>query len=459
MSAARQVHIGCAAGFAGDRFDAGIPLVAELAERDGPRYLIYETLGERTLALAQLDRRRDPDAGCTPEFESFLRPVLQRCVEQGIRIVANFGAANPRAAGRRAAALARELGIPDLAIAVVEGDDLLAALGPETVRGWPNEEGIALADRPILAANVYLGAEPIRAALATGAGLVLTGRCTDSALALGPLRHELGWGAAEWDRLAAGTLAGHLLECGGQVTGGYFADPGAKDVPDLGDLGFPIATVDQAGAIVIGKPAGTGGLVSEATVKEQLLYEIHDPAAYLTPDVTLDLTGVEVRQEGPDRVRVTGAAGRPPPPTLKVTVSVEGGFLGEGEIGYAGPGALARAELAAAVLRRRLERLAPGLELRCDIIGTISLFDSDSGRLRVTRRFDPDGDYRLRLAARAPDRATAERAAREVLSLYCCGPAGGGGVRTAVTGRINTVSCYVPAALPRPVITVIGRDG
>ncbi|MFO1061469.1 MAG: acyclic terpene utilization AtuA family protein [Dongiaceae bacterium] len=458
MSAGKQVHIGCAAGFAGDRFDAGIALVAALAERDGPRYLIYETLGERTLALAQLDRRRDPEAGCTPDFESFLRPVLRSCVEHGIRIVANFGAANPPAAGRRAAALARELGIRDLAIAVVEGDDLLAALGPAAVRGWPNDEGLSLAGRPILAANAYLGAEPIRAALAAGAGLVLTGRCTDSALALGPLRHEHGWPADDWDRLAAGTLAGHLLECGGQVTGGYFADPGRKDVPDLGDLGFPIATVDAGGTILIGKPAGTGGLVSEATVKEQLLYEIHDPAAYLTPDVTLDLTGVEVRQDGPDRVRVTGAAGRAPPATLKVTVSVEGGFLGEGEIGYAGPGALARAELAAAVLRRRLERLEPGLELRCDIIGTISLFDSDAGRLRVVRRFDPDGDYRLRLAARAPDRAAAERAAREVLSLYCCGPAGGGGVRTAVTGRINTVSCHVPADLPRPGVTLVRCD-
>jgi hypothetical protein len=458
VSAAKQVHIGCAAGFAGDRFDAGIALVAALAEQDGPSYLIYETLGERTLALAQLDRRRDPEAGCTPDFEAFLRPVLRRCVERGIPIVANFGAANPRAAGRRAAALAGELGLGGLVIAVVEGDDLLAQLGPDTVRGWPNEEGLALDDRPILAANAYLGAAPIRAALATGAGLVLTGRCTDSALALAPLCHELGWGEADWPNLAAGTLAGHLLECGGHVTGGYFADPGLKDVPDLGDLGFPIASVDAAGSILVGKPAGTGGLVSEATVKEQLLYEIHDPGAYLTPDVTLDLTGVEVQQVGPDRVRVWGAVGRPPPPTLKVTVSFEAGFLAEGEISYAGSGALARAELAAAVLRRRLERLAPGLPLRCDIVGTVSAFDSDTGRLRVTRRFDPDGDYRVRLAAQAPDRATAERVAREVLSLYTCGPAGGGGVRTAVTGRIGTVSCYVPASLPRPTVTLMRCD-
>jgi hypothetical protein len=458
MSSLKQVRIGCGAGFAGDRFDAAIPLVAALADGEGPAYLIFETLGERTLALAQLDRRRDPDAGCTPDFESFLRPVLRQCVGRGIRIVANFGAANPRAAGRRAAALARELGISGLVIAVVEGDDLLAQLGPDAVRGWPNEEGLSLAYRPIVAANAYLGAGPIKAALAIGAGLVLTGRCTDSALALGPLSYELGWGESDWPRLAAGTLAGHLLECGGHVTGGYFADPGVKDVPDLGDLGFPIVTVDAGGAILVGKPAGTGGLVTEATVKEQLLYEIHDPAAYLTPDVTLDLTMVEVQQDAPDSVRVRGAAGRPPPSTLKVTVSVQGDFLGEGEISYAGPGALGRAELASAVLRRRLGRVSPGLRLRCDIIGTVSAFDSDAGRLRVSRRFDSDGDYRVRLAVEAPDRPTAERAVREVLSLYTCGPAGGGGVRTAVTGRINTVSCYVPASLPRPAITVMGCD-
>jgi hypothetical protein len=458
MTSRKLVHIGCAAGFAGDRFDAGIAVVAALAGRDGPKYLMYETLGERTLALAQLDRHRNSETGFTPDFEGFLRPVLADCVGHGIRIVANFGAANPLAAGRRAAALARELGVTDLVIAVVEGDDLLAQLGPDTVRAWPNEERLALGERPILAANAYLGAGPIRAALATGAHLVLTGRCTDSALALGPLAHEFGWSETDWTHLAAGTLAGHLLECGGHVTGGYFADPGAKDVPDLADLGFPIVAVDDTGAILVGKPAGTGGLVSAATVKEQLLYEIHDPGAYLTPDVTLDLTEVEVQQAGPDSVRVWGAIGRPPPSTHKVTVSVAGGFLGEAEISYAGPGSLARAELAVAVLRRRLERLGLDLPFRCDIVGTISAFDSNDGRLREMRRFDPDGDYRVRLAAEAPDRLTAERVTREVLSLYTCGPAGGGGVRTSVTGRINTVSCFVPVTLPRPAVIMIRAD-
>lgn len=458
MTSRKLVHIGCAAGFAGDRFDAGIAVAAALAGRDGARYLMYETLGERTLALAQLDRLRDSETGFTPDFESFLRPVLADCVAHGIRIVANFGAANPLAAGRRAASLARELGVTRLVIAVVEGDDLLAQLGPDTVRAWPNEERLALGERRILAANAYLGAGPIRAALATGAHLVLTGRCTDSALALAPLAHEFGWSATDWPHLAAGTLAGHLLECGGHVTGGYFADPGAKDVPDLSELGFPIVTVDDTGALLVEKPAGTGGLVSAATVKEQLLYEIHDPGAYLTPDVTLDLTEVEVRQAGPDSVRVWGAIGRPPPSTYKATVSVEGGFLGEGEISYAGPGSLARAEVAVAVLRRRLERLGLALPFRCDIVGTVSAFDSNAGELRQSGRFDPDGDYRVRLAAQAADRPTAERATREVLSLYTCGPAGGGGIRTAVTGRINTVSCYVPATLPQPTVTVIRAD-
>lgn len=454
MTAPDIVRIGCGAGFAGDRFDAGLALVETLAAAGGPAYLMYETLGERTLALAQLERRRDPEAGYTAGFENFLRPVLRRCVERGIGIVANFGAANPRSAARRIGTLARTLGVPQLCIGVVEGDDLLARLGADVVRSWPNDEGIDLAGREIVAANAYLGAGPIVAALAAGADIVVTGRCTDSALALGPLAHEFAWSADDWPMLAAGVLAGHLIECAAQVSGGYFADPGCKDVPGLGDLGFPIAEVRRDGTMAITKAAGTGGLVSEATVKEQLLYEIHDPAAYLTPDVTLDITDVTVKQDGPDRVLVAGARGRPRPPTYKVTVSVEWGFLGEGEISYAGPNALARAELATTVLRRRLAVLGIDCPVRCDIVGTVATFDSDDGRLRSSGAFPMNGDYRVRLAGQAPDRATAEKIAREVLSLYCCGPAGGAGVRTAVTGRIATASSYVPESLIEPTVSI-----
>ncbi len=459
MPAPDRVHIGCGAGFSGDRTDGAGPVVEALIASGRPAYLMYEALAERTLALAQLDRRRDPSAGYTPYLADFLRPVLRRCVESGIRIVANFGAANPMAAGRRALALAGELGIPGLRVAVVEGDDLLAALGPDGVRRWPNDEKLDLAGHDILAANAYLGAVPIAAALATGAEIVITGRCTDSALALGPLMHAFGWAAPDWDRLAAGILAGHLVECGAQVTGGYFADPGRKDVPDLDRVGFPIVEVGRDGAVVVTKAAGTGGLVSEATVTEQLLYELHDPAAYLTPDATMDITGVRLEVEGEDRVRVRGVRGHPPPPTYKVTVSLEGGFLAEGEISYAGPNALARAELAAEVLLKRVKALGVNLPVRCDIIGAVSVFDSDAGALRRATRVSGDGDYRVRLSATTDDRPTADRIAREVLSLYPTGPAGGAGVRTGVTGRVRTVSAYVPGEIIQPRVTVLSAGG
>ncbi|MSP50210.1 MAG: DUF1446 domain-containing protein [Alphaproteobacteria bacterium] len=455
MPASGPVHIGCGAGFSGDRTDASGPVVDALAVSGRPSYLIFETLAERTLALAQLDRRRDPAAGFTPYLADFLRPVLRRCVEAKIRIVANFGAANPMAAGRCVLEVAAELGLSDLRVAVVEGDDLLATLGADAIRRWPNDERAELAGRDIIAANAYLGAQPIAAALARGADVVVTGRCTDSALVLGPLVHEFGWAPPDWDRLAAGTLAGHLIECCAQVTGGYFADPGRKDVPDLDRVGFPIVEVARDGTMVVTKPSGTGGLVSEETVTEQMLYELHDPAAYLTPDVTMDITGVRLVTEAPDRILIQGARGHPPPPTYKVTVSLDGGFLAEGEISYAGPNALARAELAAEVLLKRVKRLGINHPIRCDIIGAVSVFDSDGGVRRRASGAPVDGDYRVRLSGSSDDRTTADRIAREVLSLYPTGPAGGAGVRTSVTGRVRTVSAYVPAEAIRPRISVL----
>ncbi len=450
-----RVHVGCGAGFSGDRTDASGPVVDALASSGVPSYLIFETLAERTLALAQLDRRRDPGAGFTPYLADFLRPILAKCLRSGIRIVANFGAANPMAAGRRVLDVAGELGLSGLKVAVVEGDDLLATLGADAVRGWPNDERANLSGRDIIAANAYLGAQPIAQALAKGADVVVTGRCTDSALVLGPLLHEFGWAPPDWDRIAAGVLAGHLIECCAQVSGGYFADPGRKDIPDLDRVGFPIVEVARDGAMVVTKPAGTGGLVSEATVTEQMLYELHDPKAYLTPDVTMDITGVRLETEARDRVRIQGVRGAPPPPTYKVTVSLEGGFLAEGEISYAGPNALARAELAAEVLLKRIKTLGINQPVRCDVIGAVSIFDSDGGIRRRSAAPPPDGDYRVRLSGTSDDRATADRIAREVLSLYPTGPAGGAGVRTTVTGRVRTVSAYVPVASIRPAISIL----
>ncbi len=432
------LRVGCAAGFSGDRTDAAGPVVDALIAAGGPAVLIFETLAERTLALAQLARRGDPDGGYEPLLGEMLRPVLARCLAHGIRIVSNFGAANPPGAARHIAALAAELGLRTPRIAVVEGDDLSGeahrslladALGAQA-------EGLSL-----VSANAYLGAAPIADALLAGAEVVVCGRVADPSLTVGPALAHFGWARDDWDRLARATMAGHLLECGAQVTGGYYADPGFKDVPGLATLGYPIAEIDADGHCILTKPAGTGGRVDAHTVKEQLLYEVHDPRAYLTPDVAADIGEAEVAEVGPDRVRLTGVRGHARPAELKVNVCHETGWLAEGEISYAGARAEARARLAAEVLCERLAGLGP---LRADLIGVASVFTDDAGRWLAAQ---PDGgarDVRLRVALKHAERRGAERLVREVTALYTCGPAGGGGVRTALRPRLGTVSCSVP---------------
>ncbi len=448
-----MLRIGCGSGFSGDRLDAPRPVVEALAAAGGPAALMLEVLGERTLALAQRERRHDPEGGYEPALLDLLRPILGRCVAHRIPNVTNGGAANPRGAARAVLQLARELGL-ELCVGVVEGDDVRGTTALDDLEPWEGDAGAVLDPAQVIAANVYLGAAPIAEALRQGAQVVLTGRCADPALALGPMLAEFGWAEDDWDRLATGTMIGHLLECGAQVTGGYFADPGCKDVPGMHAIGFPIAEVGSDGSCVITKPAGTGGLVNLRTVKEQLLYEIHDPSAYLTPDVVLDITQVRLAQEGPDRVRVAGARGRARPERLKATVSLPGGWLGEGEISYAGPHARARAELAGRTLLERLKLLGIEGAARVDLIGVVSVFDGDSGALREADGSEPE-DVRLRLAVATETRAAAERAAREVLSLYCCGPAGGGGVRTRVVDRIRTLSFMVPRERVQPKVTLL----
>lgn len=443
VGSGRPLRIGCGAGFSGDRWDAAVPVVRELARLGGPAVLMFETLAERTLALAQLRRKHNPDSGWEPSLERFVRPVLKECVEAGIPIVSNFGAANPLGAAQRLHTLAAELGLPRLRIAVVSGDELTASLSAQQLAAVMPP---ALKGRSLVSANAYLGAAQIAGALKAQAQIVVTGRVADPALALGPLIAHFGWAMDDWDRLAAGTVAGHLLECGAQVTGGYFADPSLKEVSDLARVGFPIAEVHPDGTIVIGKPAGSGGRVDTHTVTEQLLYEMHDPGAYLTPDVVVDITHVELANVGPDRVEVKGVRGRPRTPTLKATLCYEGGWLAEAEISYAGPNAAARARLAGDVVRERLKLQGLGaLPLRRDLIGVASIFPDDAGQWWEGP--DPvaqQDDVRLRVAAATPNRDEAEAVVREVLALYCCGPAGGGGVRTHITPRLGSGSCLVP---------------
>jgi hypothetical protein len=441
-SSSPGLRIGCGAGFSGDRWDAAVPVVRTLVRLGGPAVLMFETLAERTLALAQLQRRRDPQSGWEPSLERFLRPVLTDCVAAGIPVVGNFGAANPHGGAACIQQLAASLGLPPLRIAVVEGDDLLAALPSARLQELVPP---AIAGKTLVSANVYLGAQEIAGALRAGAQVVVTGRVADPSLALGPMLAHFGWAPDDWDRLAAGTMAGHLLECGAQVAGGYFADPGVKDVPELAHVGFPIVEMHADGSFVVTKAADTGGCVDRRTVTEQLLYELHDPAAYLTPDVIADISLAELHDAGRDRIEVRGIRGHARPPTLKATLCHEGGWLGEGEISYAGPNATARAKLAGAVVRERLRSLGLAhLRVRCDLIGVASVFADDDGHWTEARALREADDVRLRVAAASDRRDDVELLTREVLALYTCGPAGGGGVRTAITPRLGSESCFVP---------------
>ncbi len=440
----QALAVGCGAGFSGDRCDAAAPVVQTLVARGGPAALIFEMLAERTLANAQLARRAAPEKGYEPLLDLELRPVLADCLKNGITIISNFGAANPHGAARRIAALAQELGLAAPRIAVVTGDDLSGAEQRGILRqALGRSVGGSMDEARFVCANAYLGAFEIAAAIKAGAQVVVTGRVADPALVLGPAIAHHGWGLEDWDALAGGTMAGHLLECGAQVSGGYFADPGRKDVPDLANVGFPIAEIAADGSCIVSKAVGTGGLVDLRTVKEQLLYEIHDPAAYLTPDVVADITQAEVTQLGPDRVRLSGVRGHPRTPTLKTCVFFDGGWLGEAEISYAGPNAEARARLAMDILQKRC---GASLALRFDLIGLSSVFGDDGNHwLHARASVSTDlQDVRLRVAARHEDVAPVDSLLREVTALWTCGPAGGGGVRTHKRQRLSMQSCLVP---------------
>ncbi|WP_270935167.1 acyclic terpene utilization AtuA family protein [Falsiroseomonas oryzae] len=431
----RRIRIGAGAGFSGDRIEPAV----ELAEQAGLDYLVFECLAERTIALAQQARLKDPEAGFDPWLEERIEGVLPASLARGTRIVTNAGAANPEAAARRVAALARRLGAPGLRVAFVIGDDVMAAL-----RG----SDLPLLDRPgtvadiapaMISANAYLGVGPIVGALREGADVVVTGRVADPALFLAPMVHEFGWPEDDWHRLGQGTVVGHLLECTGQLTGGYFADPGRMDVPDLARLGFPFADVAEDGSAVLGKAPGSGGELSPRTCTEQLLYEVHDPAAYLQPDVAADFTGVLFRALGADRVAVEGGTGRPRTETLKVTIGYRDGFIGEGQISYAGTGAVARARLAMDIVAERL-RLA-GIEvaeLRRDVIGVDSVLRGEPGPA------DEPRDVRARIAGRTSTLRAAQRIGREVEALWLNGPSGGGGATWSAREVIAAASVLLP---------------
>ncbi len=445
----RQIRIGAGAGYSGDRIEPAV----ELAEKGELQYLVFECLAERTIALAQQAKLRDPAAGYDPLLPERLRAVLPLCHRKGVRIITNMGAANPMAAAERARAVAQELGCTGLKVAAVTGDDVLLHLSNGDYR--IEESGVAVADirNRIVSGNAYIGAQPIAEALAKGADIVITGRAADPSLFVGPLIHEFGWTMDDWHRLGQATLIGHLLECAGQVTGGYFADPGYKDVPGLARLGFPIGEVSEDGSVVITKVPGSGGQITPATCKEQILYEIHDPARYLTPDVIADFSRVTVEEIGPDQVRIRGASGSPQPETLKASIGTVEGFVGEGQISYAGPGARARGELALDIVRERLKLTGVSTsELRFDLIGVNSLHGD---RLSGNGRYHEPYEVRVRVVGRTDSLAEAVRIGNEVETLYTNGPAGGGGVTKSAREVIGILSTYIPSGLVRTTVQYV----
>ncbi|WP_353172427.1 acyclic terpene utilization AtuA family protein [Paracandidimonas soli] len=435
-------RVGCATGFSGDRADGAIPLVQTLIAKGGG-VLVFETLAERTLALAQLELDRNPEAGYESQLHDLISPILADCLRHHIPIVGNFGAANPRAAAMCILEIARQQGLPEPRVAVVFGDKLET---PEQRQALRERLGAALDEVDVVSANAYIGAHEIAEALSEGAQVVVTGRVADPSLVLGPALAQHGWRADDWAQLGCATIAGHLLECGAQVTGGYFAVPGLKDVPDLHAVGMPIVEILQDGSFTVSKAGNTGGYVNARTVKEQLLYEVHDPARYLTPDVVADFSQAYVEEVGQDEVAVHGVTGHARPDELKVNVCYRGGWLAEAEISYAGLQAEARARLAAEIVRCRIADLLP---LRIDLIGALSILGDDAGRMLAREPDLQRRDVRLRVAAIHEEKSVAQRVPKEVTALYTCGPAGGGGVRTSLQPRLHMMSCTIPRALVR----------
>lgn len=440
----KRIRIGCGAGYAGDRIEPAV----ELAEKGDIGYLVFECLAERTIALAQQARLRNPDGGYDELLEKRMEAVLPACRKRGIRIITNMGAANPLGALEAIRRTAGRLGLSGLKLAAVTGDDVLdLALRDDPVIVETGERLSGLKDR-LVSANAYLGAEPLVEALQKGADVIVTGRVADPSLFLAPQMFEFGWRRADWNRLGQGTVVGHLLECAGQVTGGYYADPGVKETPDLARLGFPIAEVSEDGSAVITKVEGSGGRVNPATCKEQLLYEIHDPSHYVTPDVVADFTGVTLEETGNDAVTVRGGRGRLRTESLKVCVGYLDSYIGQGQISYGGPGAMARVQLAATIVLERLKLTGVQCdEIRVDRIG----FDALYGSGRPGGADEPH-EVRLRVAGRTRSMDEALRIGNEVETLYTNGPAGGGGVTKSAREVIAMLSVLIPRSFVKPAV-------
>jgi len=441
----KPIRIGNGAGFWGDNLDAPRRLV-ESAELD---YLTLEYLAELTLSILARLKEKDPTAGYAHDILPVMRSLVPALKTQPkLKIVTNAGGMNPASCAKAVAAILREAGLDDVKIGVVSGDDLLPQITSLQQAGCRFEnidDGRPLADlkQPIVSANAYLGAKPIADALAAGARIVITGRVADASLTVGPAMHELGWAWDDWDKLAAASVAGHLIECGAQATGGYSSDwVGAN----LAEVGYPIAALEADATCVITKPAGTGGRVDRLTVASQLVYEIGDPRHYLTPDVDCDFTTVSIEDLGDDRVAVRGATGRAAPSTLKVSLAYRDGFMADGRLLVYGTDCVEKAYECYRIIWRKLE--AAGFTYARKNVEMLGIGDVVLGVAPMPKGLR---EIMLRLAVHDPRREAVERFTREFAPLATSGPAGLAGY-TQARGEVRPVFAYWPTLVPRELM-------
>ncbi len=438
------VRVAAGQGFWGDDLDAP-RRQAEGGEID---YLMLDYLAEVTMSILQKQKERDPAMGYARDFVGAVESVLPAITERGVRVIANAGGVNPPACAAAVMEMAKARGAAGkLKIGVVTGDDLLPRIDELIGAGHALEnmdtgEPLSLVRGDVIAANAYIGSEPIVEALAQGASVVITGRSTDTALTMAPLRHEFGWASDDWDKLAAGIVAGHIIECGAQCSGGNCMHDW-RNIPDLANVGYPIAEAAPDGTFTITKHAGTGGRVSVPTVTEQLVYEMGDPTSYITPDVVADFTTIQLEQAGENRVRVHGIKGRPPTDKLKVSIAYRAGFKAVGTLVYVWPDAVDKARAAERILRERLDRLG----LRFDhVLAELVGHSSTHGPLAGAAGDVPE--VQLRFGVRGPDRKAVERFTREIAPLVLNGP-------PSVTGfaggrpKVEEIVAYWPALIDK----------
>ena len=445
----QTIRVAAGQGFWGDLPEAPVRQVEE-----GPiDYLMLDYLAEVTMSIMQKQKARDPNAGYAKDFVPLMKRILPACVERGIRVTANAGGVNVRGCAEAVRQVARELGFAGkVRIGIVTGDDIMDRLdgfladGIE-LRNMDTGEGLATVRDRIQSANVYLGAWPMVEALNQGAQIVITGRATDTGLTLAPLIHEFGWSADDWDKLAAGTIAGHIIECGAQASGGNCQFEW-RNIPDMANVGFPIAEASADGSFVITKHEKTGGRVNLPSVKEQLVYEMGDPHEYITPDCVADFSTIRLEDSGKDRVRVYGIKGRQATDSLKVSISYTAGYKAVGTLVYAWPDAYDKAQAADKILRARLERLGLKFEqVLTEFVGANATHGPLAGNP------SPDAaEVQLRVGVRGSDRSSIERFTKEIAPLILTGP-------PAVTGfaggrpKVEEIVAYWPALIPKEVIT------